>query len=119
MKLSEGLERVERVVDETVAEVLPDDVETTITRSGPGLCDSDDEGHVGYQREFSATGLDSDELFEKTQAYWKERGFETSTNINEVLPALFATDEGFTYSLQINARSKDGHIGGGTPCLEK
>ena len=119
MKLSEGRERVERVVDETVAEVVPDDVETTVKNLGPGLCESDNESHVSYERHFSATGLDVDEIFEKTEAYWKERGFATNKNINDVLPALFATDEGFAYSLQISTRSKDGSIGGSTPCLEQ
>ena len=121
MNLDEGRARIEGVVDETVAAVLPDDVETKTSESGPGLCDDENEGHVGYEHRFSVEDLDTDELFTETEKFWNERGFSTKmVNPDSRLPALFAgDDEGFSYSLQVSPIKKMGWLGGGTPCLEK
>ena len=120
MNLDQGRARIEQVVDATVETILNDDVETTSKNTEPGLCDSDDEGHVGYEVSFPVKDLDIDALFEETEGYWKERGFSTNMrNPGSVLPALFAEDEGFSFSLQINPKAQIAWIGGGTPCLKK
>ncbi len=118
MNLAEGRARIEAVVDDTVKAVLPSDVETTVEGGDPGYC-TDDTSTVGYERQFSLGDTDVETLFEDVTAYWKERGFATNTrNEGSDVPALFADDDGFSYSLQINRTDERAWIGGGTPCLD-
>ena len=119
MKIEEGRARLESVIDDTVAAVLPEELETTSDRSPSGTCEQEGQVNAGYGYRFSVEGLDTDRLFQETEKFWTDRGFQTRTNLNDVLPALFATDEGFSFSLQVSPEKKRGWIEGSTPCLDE
>ncbi len=117
-KLDEGAAQLEEVIDETAATVLPEETETSIERTGPGFCSNDDEGDADYGLRFPVEGIDTARLFDETGEHWRRRGFTVTEARNEQIPALFATDRGFSYSIQVHPRDGFGVIGGSTPCLE-
>jgi hypothetical protein len=90
-------------------------------RVAPTRCDDGAKHDVtsGYRVRLQLAGADQEELLERAERFWRERG----RNVRVVgrrgsFPAVFATaDPGWTFALQLFPERGEAVLSGGTPCL--
>lgn len=124
MDLEEARSRVTAEVDSAAAAVAGEADVEPLDDLGDAPCHDamgapTEEVDAAYEVEFKLGDRDMDEVVAAIRARWEEAGLEVADTVNADagFPAVYASGEGFNYSL-VGVRSrKVVRIGGSTPCL--
>jgi hypothetical protein len=92
-------------------------------RVAPTRCDDGARQDMtsGYRVRMSLSGSDQEELLDRAEKFWRERGRHVRVvSRRGRFPAVFATaDPGWTFALQLFPERDEAVLSGGTPCLPK